>query len=76
MHLLTRKNLMMLIVAGAVLFAIGAIGQDDGYWTDGPGWLGAIGWFGFLTCLLLLVVGAAVMLVQQWRHRRGHGLTH
>jgi uncharacterized membrane protein YhaH (DUF805 family) len=65
------KLAIALVVAGAVLFALGGIGQDDGYWKDGPGWLGAIGWFGFLICLLLLIVtGVAALVSRLRRHDR------
>jgi hypothetical protein len=59
---------LALVVAGAVLFALGPIGQDDGYWKSGPGWLGAIGWFGFLLCALALVVTGIVAAVGHFRH--------
>ena len=47
------------VVLGAVLFMLGSVGQEEGgLWPDGPAWIGAVGWFGFLICLLaLLVIG-------------------
>jgi hypothetical protein len=63
------KVALVLLVAGAVLFALAPIGQDDGsYWSDGPGWLGAIGWFGFLLCALGLVVTGIAAMVGVFRH--------
>ena len=59
---------LVLLIAGAVLFALGPVGQDDGYWKSGPGWIGAIGWFGFLLCALGLVVTGLVAVVAHFRH--------
>ena len=64
------KVAIALVVAGAVLFSIGGIGQDgSGEWEDGPGWLGAIGWFGFLICCLLLIATGIVAAVGHFRHQ-------
>lgn len=59
---LGRAALVVLII-GAALFPLGMVGQQNGgLWEDGPGWIGAIGWFGFLICLLvLLLIGAAAL---------------
>jgi hypothetical protein len=47
------------------------VGQGDGgLWEDGPGWIGAIGWFGFLICLLLLLVIAVLALARMLISRR------
>ncbi|MGB8651741.1 MAG: hypothetical protein WCD35_13895 [Mycobacteriales bacterium] len=73
MHLSTRKNVLVLVVAGALLFLLSGIGQDSGYWKSGPSWLGAIGWFGFLICLLLLVVAGVMALTERLRHGGHHG---
>jgi hypothetical protein len=68
MHVSLRKTALVLVVAGAILFALGPIGQDDGYWKSGPSWIGAIGWFGFLICLLLLVMTGLYAVVERVRH--------
>ena len=69
----TRKSTITLFVAGVVLLVISGIGQSgaghSGYWKSGPSWLGAIGWFGFLICLLLLVVSGVYWVVSRIRHR-------
>jgi hypothetical protein len=55
----TLKSTLILVVAGIVLFLISPIGQGadrSPYWADGPSWLGAIGWFGFMAVVLLLIV--------------------
>ncbi len=66
----TRKSTVALLVVGVVLFLISASGQDNGYWKSGPSWLGAIGWFGFLICLLLLIASGVYTLVSRIQHRR------
>lgn len=65
----TRKSTLVLFVVGTVLFFLSASGQPDSYWTSGPSWLGAIGWFGFLACALLLVGSGLYALVSSLRHR-------
>jgi len=65
----TLKSMLVLLVAGVVLFFLSASGQPDSYWQSGPSWLGWIGWIGFLICLLLLVVSGAYLLVSRIRHR-------
>lgn len=53
------------VLLGAVLFMLGSVGQEDGgLWPDGPAWIGAIGWFGFLICLLVLLVLGVVALAR------------
>ena len=64
----TRKSTLMLFVAGVVLFLLSASGQPTGYWQGGPSWLGAIGWFGFLISVLLLIVSGIYALVSRMRH--------
>jgi uncharacterized BrkB/YihY/UPF0761 family membrane protein len=65
----TRTSTLTLIVAGIVLFVLSASGQPNQYWESGPSWLGYIGWFGFLICLLLLLVSALFAVVSRIRHR-------
>ena len=64
----TRKSTLTLFVVGVVLFLLSASGQDNGYWKSGPSWLGVIGWFGFLICLLLLTVSGVYTRVSQIQH--------
>jgi hypothetical protein len=65
----TRKSTLTLFVVGVVLFLLSASGQANSYWKSGPSWLGAIGWFGFLLCVLLLIVSGVYWLVSRIRHR-------
>jgi protein-S-isoprenylcysteine O-methyltransferase Ste14 len=65
----TRKSTLALLVIGVVLFFLSASGQPDTYWASGPSWLGAIGWYGFMICALLLIVSGLLMLVSSIRHR-------
>jgi succinate dehydrogenase/fumarate reductase cytochrome b subunit len=61
------KSTLALLVAGAILFVLSASGQTHSYWKSGPSWLGAVGWFGFLICLLLLIVSGVYVLVSRMR---------
>ncbi len=65
----TLRSMLALVVAGAVLFVLAASGQPGQYWEGGPSWLGYVGWFGFLTCLLLLVISGLYMVISRLRHR-------
>lgn len=65
----TRKSTLVLFVAGVVLFFLSASGQPDTYWTNGPSWIGAIGWFGFLACAVLLIASGIYALVSSVRNR-------
>jgi hypothetical protein len=59
------RSALIVFLVGAVLFPLGMVGQEEGgLWPDGPGWIGAIGWFGFLICLLLLLVLGVVALAR------------
>jgi hypothetical protein len=64
----TLKSMLVLFVAGVVLFVLSASGQPGSYWQGGPSWLGTIGWIGFLICLLLLVVSGLYTIVSRFRH--------
>jgi hypothetical protein len=47
------------------------VGQEEGgLWEDGPAWIGAVGWFGFLICLLLLLAIGVVALARNLTSRR------
>lgn len=57
------RSAITLVVLGAVLFLISSSGQHNGGpLSDGPEWLGGLGWFGFLICLLLLLVVGVVAI--------------
>ena len=61
---------VLAVVAGiaVALFLLSAPGADD---TSGPWYyISAFGWFGFLITVLVLVVLAAVVLVQSVGRRR------
>ena len=61
---LSRK-IIVLVGLGAALFVVSGIFKDD---TDGWRWIaGGIGWFGFLICVLSVVVLGVVAFR---RHRR------
>lgn len=66
----TRTSTLVLLAAGVILFVLSASGQPDTFWASGPSWIGAIGWFGFLICALLLIVSGLLALVSWMRHRR------
>jgi hypothetical protein len=60
------RTALILFIAGAILLPLGMVGQEDGgLWPDGPSWIGAIGWFGFLLCVLLLLVVGVVALARK-----------
>ena len=65
----TRNSTLVLLVVGVVLFFLSASGQPDTYWATGPSWLGAIGWFGFMICSLLLIASGLYALISWIRHR-------
>jgi hypothetical protein len=65
----TRTSTIALFVVGVVLFLVSPSGQANSYWKSGPSWLGAIGWFGFLICALLLIVSGVYWIVSSIRHR-------
>jgi hypothetical protein len=68
MNMSVRNRTLGLVGAAVVLFLVSASGQDGSYWASGPSWLGAIGWFGFLICLLLLIVTALYAVTSRMRH--------
>ena len=65
----TRKSTLVLFVTGVILVFLSASGQPDTYWATGPSWLGALGWYGFMVCALLLIVSGLWALVSWIRHR-------
>jgi hypothetical protein len=67
----TRKSTLALFAAAVVLFILSASGQPDTFWASGPSWIGAIGWFGFLICALLLVASGLFAVTSSIRHRGG-----
>jgi hypothetical protein len=64
----TLRSTLVLFGAAVGLFLLSASGQANSYWQSGPEWLGAIGWFGFLACVLLLIVSGIYALVSRMRH--------
>jgi hypothetical protein len=72
-HLTTHplRNLAVLLVVAFALFMLSASGQENTFWSSGPSWLGAIGWFGFLlTALAFIVYGLFVLVRLATRSRR------
>lgn len=68
----TLKSTLVLVAAGIVLLFVSPIGQGadrSPYWTDGPSWLGAIGWFGFMAVVLLLIVSGVWAVVARMMRR-------
>ena len=47
-----------LLAAAICCFLLSASGQSGSFWSSGPGWLGAIGWFAFVALLLGFVAAA------------------
>jgi hypothetical protein len=62
------QSLATCAVITGVLFVLSASGNSN--WFTGPGWLGTIGWFGFLLGLLTLIVIAVYLAVARLRQRR------
>lgn len=58
------------VALAVVFFVISASGQKGSFWSSGPGWLGAIGWFAFLLLLLALLVEVVTLAVRATRNRR------
>lgn len=58
-----------LLVAAFCFFMLSASGQPGTFWSDGPGWLGTIGWFTFLALVLLFVLTAVYAVVLGVRRR-------
>jgi hypothetical protein len=75
LHRHPGRVLLGLFAAMVVLFLLSASGQDDAFWKTGPGWLGAIGWFGFLLATLTMIVTLVYLGVRGLRHRRSPGLS-
>jgi len=65
----TRKSTLVLLAVAVVLLVLSASGQPDSYWSSGPELIGAIGWFGFMACVLLLIGSGVWALARSIRHR-------
>ena len=63
----TIKSSIALAVAAVALFFLSASGHPGSYWENGPVWLGDIGWYGMLICVLLLIVSGVMALVAKLR---------
>lgn len=64
------RTLAALLVLALVLFLISASGQSGTFWSDGPSWLGTIGWFGFLITALVFVLAAIYSVARAVRRPR------
>jgi hypothetical protein len=53
---------MLLLALG--LFLLSASGAPGTYWSNGPVWLGDVGWFGWMIVFLLFVVAAVYSAVR------------
>ena len=69
------RSLGLVLGVAVVFFVLSASGQSDSFWKSGPSWLGAIGWFAFLICLLAFVVLAVYLPVAKARRRHRNRLT-
>jgi hypothetical protein len=62
---------VVLGVMAVCLFVSGMVGQhNDGPWGGLPSWVGAVGWFGFLLGIPVLLLLAAYLLATHLRARR------
>ena len=62
---------VVLAVMAVCLFVAGMVGQhNDGPWGGLPEWVGAVGWFGFLLSVPVLLVLSAYLLAAHLRHGR------
>lgn len=75
LHRHPGRVLLGLFAAMVALFLLSASGQEDAFWKNGPGWLGAIGWFGFLLTTLAMIVTLVYLGVRNLRRRRSPGLS-
>src|SRR5436305_1209432 len=75
LHRHPGRVLLGLFAAMVVLFLLSASGQEDAFWKNGPGWLGAIGWFGFLLTTLAMIVTLVYLGVRTVRQRRSPELS-
>jgi hypothetical protein len=64
----TRKSTITLFLVGVLFFAMSPIGQPEGYLKSAPSWIGEIGWFGMMICVLLLIVSGLYWVVSRMRH--------
>lgn len=64
------RRLGGLLVAAICFFVLSASGQDGGkFMSDGPAWLGDIGWWAFVVLALLFVATAVACSVSALRER-------
>ena len=64
-------TLAIAIVALFSLSAVGNSGTDAENAKSNVGWIGAIGWFGFLLCVLATILFTVALLVSRSRRRTG-----
>jgi hypothetical protein len=65
------RSLGVILVAAIGFFLLSASGQEGTSWSDGPGWLGSIGWFTFLVLALAFIVSAGYIAVHRVRRTAG-----
>ncbi|MFZ2015061.1 MAG: hypothetical protein WAV00_14660 [Nocardioides sp.] len=61
------RSLASLLAVAFCFFMLSAAGQSDSFWQNGPGWLGAIGWFAFLLTALVFLVAVGYVVVRRLR---------
>lgn len=67
------RSLGAVVGAAFVFFMLSASGHPGSYWANGPEWLGNIGWFAFLLCLLAFIGLAIYLPIAKRRERRRAG---
>lgn len=75
LHRHPGRILLGLFAAMVALFLLSASGQENAFWKNGPGWLGAIGWFGFLLTTLTMIVTLVYLGLRSMRRRSSPGLS-
>jgi hypothetical protein len=65
----TWKSTLTVFLVGVFLTAISGIGQPGGYLKTAPSWIGDVGWFGSMICVLLLIVSGLWWLIWRMRQR-------
>jgi hypothetical protein len=63
------RTLSALATLTVILFLLSASGQPGTFWSDGPEWLGALGWFGFGLGLLGLLILCVYLGIARLRRR-------
>ena len=64
----TWKSTLAIVLIGVVLLALSGIVQPAGYLKDAPSWIGAIGWYGMMICVLLLAVSGVWWVIWRMGH--------